>query len=624
MMYFITSVVQQDPNRCILVRDSCPRIRLDVCSKSERTISSHEKIVLEACKSFFEDKHHPTQAFTVQYNQPECKLAHIIKQTQSCFIPVSFQIKAHAEKGGALITTRLRKIFEHAIIHPKPHQRKFREKLWMSTKDTVFHTEKQRDERIHESYLLFWSMGSGKTIGSLELFSYHHIPRVIVLCLNTTIGQWVRFISRMPQPDNSQTEFDIIGLTEFGRIVMEDNPMFLKNRFVIFDEAHFFRNITPTMRAQIEALRKSRLLLNLTGTPLVNSLSDIIPLIMLHHGEFRPKELEAIKDLAENSEDEAKKEHVLNNVRDMIQRVFRNHVHFYDPKKDSLAAGDYAPFETQSVRVEMTWPQTVDYMVHKRQNFDIGDLCITGSHRNSYHVQERLISNGSDATMGGEHSPKLDALVENVFRFGRFPQLIFSGFLEKGVHDLLKKCQGHSSGKELVIEMITGKTPNLDRDDVFTRYNAGKIDILILSRVGDTAVDLHGTLAVHLCEAQDNIQSEMQIINRALRCGAHKKEADGKIKPVQVFKYVSTFPAKRKNSPETTEVAAYFYKRYCNSKMGTQHDFLGGFCFMDALCNKIEREEEWKTIDERLEVSNAHKHRTLLPVLSMLEQLGSC
>ena len=68
------------------------------------------------------------------------------------------------------------------------------------------------------------------------------------------------------------------------------------------------------------------------------------------------------------------------------------------------------------------------------------------------------------------------------------------------------------------IEMVCGKTPSAERDDVFGRFRSGELRVLALSKVGNFAIDLpSASVAIQISGSWGSRQEEAQRLGRVLR-----------------------------------------------------------------------------------------------------------
>ena len=72
--------------------------------------------------------------------------------------------------------------------------------------------------------------------------------------------------------------------------------------------------------------------------------------------------------------------------------------------------------------------------------------------------------------------------------------------------------------KELDVPLITGKTPNSERDKIYADFRSGKIKILVVSKVANFAIDLpDASVAIQVSGTFGSRQEEAQRLGRILR-----------------------------------------------------------------------------------------------------------
>ncbi len=172
---------------------------------------------------------------------------------------------------------------------------------------------------------------------------------------------------------------------------------------------------------------------------------------------------------------------------------------------------------------------------------------------------------------------------------------------------------------KLRIAYETGKTTkNEERECLRKQYNKGKLDVLILSAIGITGLHFVNTKAEHVFSYEDN-ETKKQAQGRGTRYNAHKPNKETKeIDPVIIFHYLSVFP-----EPETIPkgLKDVFLKRFLD-KHKEKEDFID-FDFNATFLAKLKGEEDYKTIDEVLEVSNWQKDQALKLPLNRFQLCGT-
>jgi DNA excision repair protein ERCC-3 len=78
--------------------------------------------------------------------------------------------------------------------------------------------------------------------------------------------------------------------------------------------------------------------------------------------------------------------------------------------------------------------------------------------------------------------------------------------------------QLHALARHLRAPLITGKTPNADREKLYAAFRSGELEVLIVSKVGNFAVDLpEASVAIQISGTFGSRQEEAQRLGRILR-----------------------------------------------------------------------------------------------------------
>ena len=97
------------------------------------------------------------------------------------------------------------------------------------------------------------------------------------------------------------------------------------------------------------------------------------------------------------------------------------------------------------------------------------------------------------------------------------------GLIEKYPQDKILIIGQYLSQLDEIAEMlhapiITGKTPNAERDKIYGDFRAGKINVLVVSKVANFAIDLpDASLAIQVSGTFGSRQEEAQRLGRILR-----------------------------------------------------------------------------------------------------------
>ncbi len=433
-------------------------------------------------------------------------------------------------------------------------------------------------ERFHREppsnpFLLYWAMGSGKTIGILAAVDTFSPQQVTIVCANTILDYWSDTVKRIA---TQNTTYRIVGYTEFrkrcilGEFIGSDDV-------VIIDEAHHYRNLTDSMINDVYYMKQGRCLFLLTGTPILNSVDDFAGLCGMMD-----------VDKVTHPQD--------------VLTLFEDRVSYYDPSAHDLTLlqNHFPTLKRGLAKVPMTWRQTLEYVLEMKQTVTLGNVTIQSSKPNTYDVRSRLISNAPRVGT----APKLKHVVRNMLSIGRYPQVVYSHFRARGVEGVLKELNKRNHG--LTVELLTGSTPSAKRRHIIQNYNDGSTDVLMITDAAKEGVDLHGTEVLHLLEPHHNLQSECQTMTRVIRYATDVGQRE-----VLVLKYVSTFPKTCDLTMKDREkLECYFRREYLRT---ADYDF----DLVEELWKHIQKLE--KTVDEKYEWNNVVKHERIKPYLTQLQ-----
>ena len=110
--------------------------------------------------------------------------------------------------------------------------------------------------------------------------------------------------------------------------------------------------------------------------------------------------------------------------------------------------------------------------------------------------------------IASENPAKIPAVQEIVKRFSQDKILIIGQYLD----------QLYEIAKLLNVPIITGKTNNAERDEIYSRFRKGEIRILVVSKVANFAIDLpDASMAIQVSGTFGSRQEEAQRLGRILR-----------------------------------------------------------------------------------------------------------
>lgn len=134
---------------------------------------------------------------------------------------------------------------------------------------------------------LFFEMGLGKTLTSItildELCTQQTIQNIVIVCPKSLLSMWAYELHR-----HFKNRYTVISDPIFFDTPTLDKKVFIvnyewfrnksnkiKSDFVILDEVHKVKNPKSLTHKKLHKLLKAKFRLNLTGTPITNTLGDI-------------------------------------------------------------------------------------------------------------------------------------------------------------------------------------------------------------------------------------------------------------------------------------------------------------------------------------------------------------
>jgi DNA excision repair protein ERCC-3 len=110
--------------------------------------------------------------------------------------------------------------------------------------------------------------------------------------------------------------------------------------------------------------------------------------------------------------------------------------------------------------------------------------------------------------MSAENSAKYEAVKELVANHDDEPVMVIGQFLD----------QLHRISKDLGAPIITGKTPNPERERIYEDFREGKVRVIVVSKVANFAIDLpDASVAIQVSGSFGSRQEEAQRLGRILR-----------------------------------------------------------------------------------------------------------
>ena len=430
--------------------------------------------------------------------------------------------------------------------------------------------------------MLYWEMGSGKTLGILHALLHAAVPprRLVIVCAVTMVDYWLDNVleTECKQP----IDIHIVGYDYFlNKFTMD------KDCVCVVDEAHGLRNRTTRMQKTIDKIQLAQQLFLLTGTPLLNEPSEVLLWAQLFG---MPQEnVDHIKTSTEAA----------GFLSDRLK------VMYYRPSSKNDA--HFPTVERETVEIPMHWFQALYYFKYMSGYVVFGDHEFQSSHRNQYQSQSKQICNGVHVPSSSFLSPKIDFLM-NAFLTSQypFPWVIYSGYLETGVDEMHERLVGHNRS----IKKITGATDTEGRQQTVCDYNSGLVDVLLLSQVGSEGINLMGTGTFFLSTRHANDAAAAQTQSRVIRYNSHKRSIH---KVVKIVDLIMQFPIE---SPSEIEYAMMAEDPWMASQQ------IGGKEIHSILQQKI-IDADNLTVEQRMHRDNIKKTESLAPWLTAFKTLGS-
>jgi superfamily II DNA or RNA helicase len=390
-------------------------------------------------------------------------------------------------------------------------------------------------ERLrHEPALLaYHALGSGKTLASIAAGEELEGPKTVVV----PAALRENYAKELGKFTDVQPDHEGYDIRSYNKAVAKGMP---EAALTIFDEAHRMgRPGTQVSKLPEEAHGK---VLFLTGTPVRNDPSEIVPLLKVlaqgrnppgTHKAFRDKFIEQVvvqPSWWQRTWHGAKPGMVerLRNQRD-LRRLVKGRVDYHPLQ------GEFPRVEEEDVTVEMTPRQHQLYEAFLAEDEGLAYKVkrnlppskTEATQLNAFLSAVRQLSNNPqafDKTLTGSpvaHSPKLRRMLGEIYRGlendPNFKAVVYSNYLESGIMPLAEAL----ARKKVPAAIFTGGLDDADRRQIVSDYNDGKTKVLLVSSAGSEGLDLKGTKLMQLMEPHWNQTRLDQMAGRAIRHKSH-------------------------------------------------------------------------------------------------------
>lgn len=334
------------------------------------------------------------------------------------------------------------------------------------------------------------------------------------------------------------------------------------NPFLIVDEAHLLRDPSSKSLSAIKNLSNdAEKTLLLTGTPMVNSPSDIAPLVNLaakekllpeskeefekkyvYRKQINPSILQKLKGIKPGE-----KLVVNKNESENLRNIFNKWVDYEKGNTEGFPSVDEQEIEVPMSKNQLALYDTVMNQappwVAAKVKSNLPPNKQESKQLNSYLVAARQLLNttGGYINKGEPESPKIYKAYEELQKILQAdPEakgVIYSNFLGSGL-DPYKQLLDKD---KVPYGEFSGRVPQAVRDQHIKDYNEGKLKALLISGAGQRGLDLKGTSLMQLLEPAWNEPSLDQAKARAIRYKSHEHLPEEKRK-VLVQKFLATRP----------------------------------------------------------------------------------
>jgi SNF2 family DNA or RNA helicase len=405
----------------------------------------------------------------------------------------------------------------------------------------------------NKGLLVAHGVGTGKTRTAIESIRQLNQPADIVAPA-ALIPNWRKELNRWNAEDLPVTFHTLEKL-------QRENPESLNEPVLVVDEVHRLRNKRKAYQALLQSLAKKKVLLS--GTPMINKPSDILPPLKLINEDkkltmggkaFNSIIDDAVSDIpaepiATTTQQTAKDKKVKYNDLDEFGKRRRRQqiidtlkkyvdMHMEPPK-------DMPSYSVQDVVVNQNKRQSV-LLAALRGWLDEKSLEklkeTLAPHRQSleklraFRIGERQLANGDPGMMRGQSSPKMDQAVKNFINAykenKKHKAIVYSNFINAGL-DLYKKELAKAG---IPYGEFSGRIPRKERYQTINEYNDDKLNALLISGAGAEGLNLKGTNAVHIIEPHFNESRSQQAMARGIRKGSHNHLPQS-LRNVDVMRY---------------------------------------------------------------------------------------
>lgn len=376
-----------------------------------------------------------------------------------------------------------------------------------------------------DALLVYHGLGSGKTLTGLAAAEQLKMPLTVMgpASLKTNFAR---------EKAKHGIKADVETFTY-------NKPPVSSKGVMVYDEAHRVGRL-GTQRSQYPDYIKGKKTMFLTGTPIRNDPSELIPLM-------RGLGIKVNKDPNQFNEEYIAKirkspgffarvfrgvepgiEYRAKNL-DKLKKQLKGKVDYYKP-----SAEGYPTTNESTIKVEMSKEQEAAYDMALKQNpslrykvqHGIAPSKTESKQMNAFMTATRQIGNypgGYNTSASIERdAPKITRAakeIEQRYKTDKnYKGVTYSAYIKHGIDPL--ETQLKSRG--IPYSRYTGEMTQKEKDEAIKSYNSGSIKHLLISGAGGEGLDLKGTKLLQTLEPHWNEPQLSQVKGRAVRYKSHE------------------------------------------------------------------------------------------------------
>lgn len=404
--------------------------------------------------------------------------------------------------------------------------------------------------------LVFHGLGSGKTFTAINTADSLKLPLIVIAPASLR--------------ENFKKEIKSAGLggrttvISYNEAVRDSGLKSFQGKvsrsLVVYDEVHNAGR-TESSRSTLLKVLKPKKVLMLTGTPIRNFPSEMVPIMAGLGIDGAPKSTESFNDMFLDYGDDSVIDNIINAIMNSskdakpknlnsFKKMLKGKVDFYS----SLNPKDYPNVKEEVVDVPMDKKHYAAYEQMMNRNpmtkFKV-EYGFTPTEKDrsgmmSFLIGPRMASNtptSVDPSIPYTSSVKVKKMLSDIKKFrkkdDKFKGLVYSNFLDSGIKGVARGL----TKANVPHDVFTGEMNDAQKRIAVKRYNEGKSKVILISGAGAEGIDLKGTKLVQVMEPHWNNSRVKQVIGRAARYMSHS-HLPKKERKVVVKKYQSTLPKK--------------------------------------------------------------------------------